>query len=604
MSIMGKSSPATYWTALFFTVCGVFVPGHTARTETLSLESPAYLKDGDVGVGRQFPDFSFTTREGRVLSIVDLLKEKGLVIAMTSTTCPVSKRYADTLAHLHQQLAGKGIALLLVNPFSSEDDHEIDAFLELHHLSAPYVNDRDKSIARALRATSTTEVLLLDPNRTLIYRGAIDDQFGLGYHLEAPRHQFLLDAVDALIAGQKPRVGATEAPGCELDLSTGTVLSAGEVTYHRDVARILQQHCIQCHRPKGIAPFSLESIDEVQDRAKTIRRVVEQGHMPPWFAAPIPVGMENPWANDRSLSLRDKSDLLAWLASSDRPLGDFADAPAPVSFPENWTIPEPDAVLQLPKAFEIKADGTMPYQHAVVETGLTEDKWVEAVEILPTERDVVHHVIVRLLPKGGDLKKLGDAAESFWAAYVPGNGARVFPPGFGRRLPAGAKLVFQIHYTPNGRAVKEQMRIGLVFAKHRPEYESKVVGIDQKRLQIPPFEANHLETRERTAPFDLYVTSFMPHMHVRGKAFKYEVLFADGHAETLLDIPHYDFNWQLSYDLKQPKFIPKGTRVRVSAVFDNSAQNKANPDPSKLVKWGEQTTDEMMIGYMEYFQKP
>ena len=148
------------------------------------------------------------------------------------------------------------------------------------------------------------------------------------------------------------------------------------------------------------------------------------------------------------------------------------------------------------------------------------------------------------------------------------------------------------------------MRIGLVFAKHRPDYESKVVGIDQKRLQIPPFEANHLETRESTAPFDLYVTSFMPHMHVRGKAFKYEVLFADGHAETLLDIPHYDFNWQLSYDLKQPKFIPKGTRVRVSAVFDNSAQNKANPDPSKLVKWGEQTTDEMMIGYMEYFQKP
>jgi hypothetical protein len=148
------------------------------------------------------------------------------------------------------------------------------------------------------------------------------------------------------------------------------------------------------------------------------------------------------------------------------------------------------------------------------------------------------------------------------------------------------------------------MRIGLVFAKQRPAYESTVVGIDQKRLQIPPFEANHRETRERVAPFDLYVTSLMPHMHVRGKAFKYEVLFADGREETLLDIPHYDFNWQLSYDLKQPKFIPKGSRVRVSAVFDNSAENKANPDPSKLVKWGEQTSDEMMIGYMEYFRKP
>lgn len=601
---MKTASPGTIWLALWAVAAGGFLFGSIARSETFSLESPAQLKDGDVGVGRQCPDVSFTTRDGRALSIGGLLKEKGLVIAMTSTTCPVSKRYAGTLARLHRQLADKGIELLLVNPFPSENEREIDAFIATHHLASPYVNDRDKSIARALRAASTTEVLLLDPNRTLVYRGAIDDQFGLGYHLDAPRHQYLLDAVEALIAGQKPRVGATEAPGCELDLPTGAVLGAGDVTYHRDISRILQQHCIQCHRPRGIAPFSLESIDEVQDRAKTIRRVVEQGHMPPWFAAPVPAGVENPWANDRSLSMRDKSDLLTWLASSDRPLGDFADAPAPVSFRETWTIPAPDLVLQLPKAFEIKPDGTMPYQHAVVETGLTEDKWVEAVEILPTERDVVHHVIVQLLPKGGDRKKLGDAAESFWAAYVPGNGARSFPAGFARGLPAGSKLVFQIHYTPNGRAVREQMRIGLVFAKQRPVYESRVVGIEQKRLQIPPFEANHLETRERVAPFDLYVTSFMPHMHVRGKSFKYEWLSEDGRVETLLDIPHYDFNWQLSYDLKQPRFVPKGSRIRVSAVFDNSPQNKANPDPSKLVKWGEQTTDEMMIGYMEYFRKP
>jgi len=591
---MSRSLAALAIAALFFK--GVEVVAQTAVPE-----GPSLVRAGDAGVGRQLPDAEFRTIDGRTLKLSDLLKGRGMVVAMTSTTCPVSKRYADTLSALQKKLSAKQIELLLVNPFPSENSGEIASFIEAHHLAAPYVNDSGLALATALRASSTTEVMLLDSNRTLVYRGAIDDQFGLGYHLSAPRNSYLLDAVDALLAGHLPRIAATEAPGCELDLPGDKGALAGGVTYHRDIARILQQNCIQCHRPKGIAPFSLESIDAVKDRAKTIRRVVEQGHMPPWFAAPILAGAENPWANDRSLSPRDKADLLAWVESADRPVGDFADAPAPLLFSEDWSIPKPDLVLQLPKPFSIPAQGVIPYQWAYLETGLSEDEWVEAVEILPSERDVVHHVIVQLLPKGADAKKAGDGGESFWAAYVPGNGARISPKGFARRLPAGSKLAFQIHYTPNGRPVQEQMRIGLVFAKEPPAFESKVVGIQKRDLAIPPNAANHVETRDQRVPLDLNITSFMPHMHVRGKAFRYEVIYADGRSETLLDIPHYDFNWQLSYDLKQPKFIPKGSHVRVTAVFDNSSENKANPDPSKLVKWGPQTYDEMLIGYLEVF---
>lgn len=580
-----------------------FLLGSSASTaETVLPEGPNRLRAGDVGVGRQVPDFGFTTVDGRALRMTDFLKGRGVVFAMTSTTCPVSKRYAGTLSRLQKHLEGKGVSLVLVNPFSSEDPKGIDSFIKANHLEAPYVNDTDRSVAYTLHASSTTEALLIDPSRTLVYRGAIDDQFGLGYHLDAPRNHYLLDAVDALLAGQQSRVAATEAPGCELELPSDKIGSAGSITYHRDVSRIIQRHCIECHRPKGIAPFSLESIEAVVDRAKTIQRVVEQGHMPPWFAAPVPPGSENPWANDRSLAARDKADLLTWLRSNDRPLGDFAEAPAPLSFPEQWTIPIPDLILQLPSAFEVKAQGTMPYQYAYVETGLTEEKWVEAFEIIPTERDVVHHVIVQIIEKGSDVKKVGDGSGSFWAAYVPGNGVRIFPAGFGRRLPAGAKLAFQIHYAPNGRAVREQMRIGLVFAKKRPSVGIESIGIAKRDLNIPPHAANHIETREQIAPFDFYITSFMPHMHLRGKAFKYEVVFKDGREETLLNIPHYDFNWQLSYDLKQPRLIPKGSRVRVSAVFDNSVENKANPDPSQVVKWGPQTYDEMMIGYLETFR--
>ena len=576
--------------------------GLVGRLAADSFEGPSRIRPSDAGVGRQVPDLAFQTVDGRRLLLGELFKEKGLLIAMHSTTCPVSKRYSGTLTRLQSDLAAKGIGLLLVNPFSSENASEIASFIKEHSITAPYVCDGDQKVAFALRASSTTEVLLLDASRTLVYRGAIDDQFGLGYHLSKPRNQFLMDAVDALLAGHQPRVAATEAPGCELDLPTEGRKAAGNVTYHRDVARILQQNCLACHREGGIAPFALDSPDAVLDRARTIGRVVEQGHMPPWFAAPAPLGGQNPWANDRSLSERDKSDLLDWLRSSDRPLGSVADAPAPVTFASDWTISAPDLVLQLPKPISIKANGVMPYQFVTVDTGLAEEKWVEAVEILPSARDVVHHVLVQELENGASEKKIADGTGGFWAAYVPGNGARIFPQGFARRLRAGTKLVFQIHYTPNGREVHEQMRLGLVFAKQPPDYEMSAVGVSKKDLSIPPGAPNHVEVKERKVPFDMYVSSFMPHMHVRGKAFKYELLHEDGKQETLLDIPHYDFNWQLSYDLKQPRFLPKGSRVRITAVFDNSVENKANPDPTKLVKWGSQTSEEMMIGYMEIFR--
>lgn len=568
---------------------------------------PGLVRAGDAGVGRQVEDLEFSVRDGRRLKLSEAAGRKGLVVAMTSSTCPVSKRYAPTLSRLQGELYEAGLGLLLVNPFSSEKGQDVAAFLRENRLEAPYVGEGGKVLATALRASSTTEVLLLDANRTLVYRGAIDDQHGLGYRREAPRVEYLRDAVAAMLGGARPRVAATEAPGCELDLPAEKRTQSNAVTYYKDIARILQQNCVQCHRDGGIAPFALDEIDSVMDRAKTIRRVVEQGHMPPWFAASAPFGVENPWANDRSLSAADKADLLAWAGSENRPAGDAADAPAPLHYSSQWSIPKPDLVLQIPRAFQIKAQGVMPYQFARIQTSFSEDKWVSAIEIQPTERSVVHHVIVHVENKeeaqefGGKRRKQQDASTSFWAAYVPGNGGRIYPAGFARRLPAGASLVFQIHYSPNGKSVQEQMRIGLVFAKSAPEFEVQAVGLPKRDLNIPPGAANHPETLDWKVPADLSVTSLMPHMHVRGKSFKMEATDADGRYETVLDIPHFDFNWQLSYDFKQPRRFLKGSRIRITGVFDNSEANKSNPDPSKWVKWGLQSFDEMLIGYMEVF---
>lgn len=563
---------------------------------------PEMLKPGEFGIGRMIDDVKFRTLDGKEVSLGFFNDRKALVIVMTSATCPVSKRYLPSVAKLASELKEQGLGLLLVNALGSEKPEDIRSQLAAAGVTAPYVHDIEKKLSLALGARTTTEVFLLDPARTLIYRGALDDQYGINYNLDAPKHAYLRAAVAALLRGEKPAVQATAAPGCELDLPAAADAKATTVTYHRDVARILRQNCVSCHREDGIAPFALDDLDEVKDRAKVIRRVVNEGSMPPWFAAVDKDADKNPWANDCSLSAKDKADLIAWIDSKDRPLGDAADAPAKRRYPAEWSIGKPDLVVQLSKAYDIKADGFMPYANDIVETELKEDRWISAYEILPSERDVVHHVIVRVHEKGSEVRKADEGREGYWAIYVPGNGACVYPEGFARKMPAGAKVSFQIHYTPNGTAKKERLKMGLVFAKQPPSYEVRTAPLANPRLSIPPGAARHVETHSQRVPFDMPIMGFMPHMHTRGAAFKYEVTYADGKTETLLDIPRYDFNWQLRYDYKQPKLIPQGSTMKITAVFDNSAGNKANPDPTKRVRWGSQTVDEMMIGYIEYFR--
>lgn len=585
------------------------LPGEVAeapvmdRSEVEKVTSgPEILKPGEVGIGRMIPDHSFKDLEEVERSLSSLVGENGLIVAMTSATCPVSKRFLPDLIRFAEEFEKEGIPMLLVNAFSSEEESEIREQVGDYEFSVPYLHDRDRALSKILQATTTTEVFLLDAKRTLLYRGALNDQYGIDYSVENPRYEYLRDAVAAHLRGERPEVAATAAPGCEIDLgNSGESGTPVMVTYHRDVSRILQANCVRCHHEEGIAPFALDDYDEVTDRARVIRRVVEEGTMPPWFAAPPEGGGPSPWLNDHSLSEREKKDLIAWLESSEKPKGDPADAPEPLQYSSEWSIGTPDLVVPLSRAYEIKATGFMPYQYDVVETSLTEDRWVSAYEVLPSERDVVHHVIIQVFEKGSTIRERAEGAGGYWAAYVPGNGEHRFPEGFAKKLPAGAKIQFQIHYTPSGKAKKERLKLGLIFADEPPQFEVKTIPLADRILNIPPGAEAHEEGMSRRVSFDLPLTSFMPHMHTRGAAFRYEVTYPDGKEEVLLDIPRYDFNWQLRYDLKKPKWIPKGSTLKVTGVFDNSSNNRANPDPTKRVKWGSQTVDEMLIGYIEYF---
>jgi hypothetical protein len=330
--------------------------------------------------------------------------------------------------------------------------------------------------------------------------------------------------------------------------------------------------------------------------------------MPPWFAAPTPPGEKSRWSNDRSLPPQDKADLLAWLAGG-KPAGDSREGPLSRQFPDEWQIGVPDLIVQIPKPIAVKASGMMPYQEINVDTKLTSDKWVQALEVQPTAREVVHHVLVFMLAPseaGGKTdsradRQSTDGEHGLFASYVPGNAVIQLPDDCAKLLPAGSRLRFQIHYDPNGSATTDQMRLGMVFAKQRPQNVVQVKGIVDKQLSIPPGADNHAEIGMMRLATDMRIMSFMPHMHLRGKAFRYEAVLQSGETQMLLDVPRYDPNWQLTYRLAEPLEFPKGTVIRATGWFDNSRSNPGNPDPAKTVRWGPQIEDEMLIGFIEYY---
>jgi hypothetical protein len=387
------------------------------------------------------------------------------------------------------------------------------------------------------------------------------------------------------------------------------------VTFNKQVLPILEKRCQDCHRPGEAAPMSLLSYQDARPWAKAIRQAVVTKKMPPWFADP----KYGHFSNDRSLSQAEIDTLVAWVDGGAKE-GDSQDAPPPRKFVEGWDIGQPDLVLQMPNAFHVPAKGSVEYQYVIIPTGLTEDKWVMASEVRPTNRAVMHHVITSIRepgskwmadeqpgvvfvpPKGS---RAGQLLEGGLSGYVPGQALP--PPGSPRRatlLKAGSDIVFQLHYTPNGTPVEDQTKIGIVFAKEPPAERLMGGNSAAFRFAIPPGDDNYEVEASSTVPYDCDLFSMMPHAHLRGKSFEYRIVRPDGTSETVLSVPHYDFHWQLTYYLEQPIHLPKGTKIEVTAHYDNSVNNPNNPDATKEIHWGEQTWEEMMMGYYSVIVNP
>ncbi|MDI9410873.1 MAG: redoxin family protein [Bacteroidia bacterium] len=580
------------------------------------LAPPAPVDARAMGIGRYVADSSGDDLAGKKTSWRSGRGERLTVIALTSVTCPLCKKFAPSLARIESAFLDRGVKFVYVNVSGLDSTEAMRKQVADLGFKGLYLNDRDGAIAAALGARTTTEVFVVDAGNTLVYRGPVSDQYGVDFTLDAPRQRLLESALEASIAGKAPGIAALASPGCAIEpkqaSSTSAVAGSPAVTYARDISRIMQNNCVECHRAGGPGPFALDSFEAVSKRASMIRAVTQEGTMPPWFAAPMHgadgATKPSPWSNDRSLTDAEKRAIVAWIESG-KPEGDRAELPAPRTFADGvWRIGTPDAIVQLPKPIAIKADGFMAYQTVVVPTNLAEDRWVKAVQIVPTDPSVVHHVLVFALDEADAQnprvrrRLAAEEAGGYWAAYVPGNDHVIHGPGFARRLPARSSLLFQIHYTPNGTATSDQMKLGMVFANEPPRHVVRTASIADRSIMIPPGAPNHRESAQVRIPADARILAFMPHMHVRGKAYRYELEPADGGGRrTLLNIPAYDFNWQLRYELREPLAVEPGATLHGTAWYDNSAGNPANPDPTKTVRWGPQTVDEMMLGYIEYY---
>jgi peroxiredoxin len=547
-------------------------------------------------IGDPVTEFRLTDYRGDTHSLNDWKGNRILVVVVIGAECPVAELYASTLSDLADDSESRGVAFVAIAPNGRDTPSKLARFATVHGIKFPLLHDVGGEVAARLGATRTPEVIVLDAERKIRYRGRIDDQYAIGTRRAEVRRHDLAAAIEQLLRGQTVSLPETEAVGCPIE-HAAKATAVANVTYCRDIAPILRRRCVECHRPDQIGPFSLTSYRQAAGWAGAIADAVEEGRMPPWHADP----RYGRFANDARLTDRERRLIVEW-AQTGAPEGDAADLPPPSVYPNGWRIPEPDRVVSMPEPFSVPATGIVDYQSFEVDPGFQQDMWVRGAEIRPGNRKVVHHCNVFLKAPGGrnGIDAQGELGSQCLAATTPGAPPMVLPVGMAKRVPAAWRLVFVVHYTPIGTVQTDKTSIGLIFAA--PSAVEKEVATNllvDPDLCIPPHSSDHRVERSRRFERDVLLFSMFPHMHLRGKSFRYEAIYPDGRLEILLDVPRYDFNWQNRYVLAEPRRLPAGTTLRCVAHYDNSKNNPANPDPDATVVAGKQSWEEMFNGYYD-----
>lgn len=536
--------------------------------------------------------FRLPTAQGKMVELTAEPESKATVVCFLGAECPLARLYGPKLNEMQAAYAAQGVQFIGVNSNQQDSLEDVKEYVKRYEISFPMAKDYNNEVADRFHAVRTPEVFVLDQQLTVRYRGRIDNQYLPGISRAETTTHDLKNALDQLLAGKPVEVSETKPNGCFIGRVKQNEVTT-KLTFCKEVAGVLHRHCVECHRTGEIAPFSLTDYDEVRGWADTMLETIEDGRMPPWHASP----KYGHYANARFMPEKDKEILREWVAGG-MPYGDIKDLPELPKFREGWHLPRvPDVVYEMRKRpFVVPKEGVVEYQYFVVDPGFKEDQWVTGAQVLPGNRSVVHHAIVFIRPPdGADFRGIG-----WLTAYVPGQRINMLPPGRARKVPAGSKLVFQMHYTPTGSVAEDISKIGLIFGKDE-EITHEVftlIGIDQE-FEIPPHASDFpVSAKVRRIPPHAELLAIAPHMHLRGKSFR---LFTkqDKKKEILLDVPNYDFNWQHIYELSKPMSLDKVDGLEFTVKFDNSKDNPFNPDPNEYVTWGDQTWEEMAIAFFE-----
>ncbi len=581
----------------------------SAESSVQSAEGPAT----PAVFSRQLPAVGSGTR-----TIHELRGEKATVIIFLSTECPISNGYLTTINRLAADFQSRGVNVVGINPNEGCSLRDMAVHRKEFEITFPVLKDAGAVVADELKATHCPEVLVLDERAEIRYRGRIDDRYTKrgGAAGDVQRHDLMI-ALQEVLDGKMVTMKSTKVTGCPIARPAARQKeSASAVTYSEHVAPLLQAHCENCHRPGGIGPFALQSYEQAALWADDIREFTVNRQMPPW----LPDDEASDFHNRRVMS-DDAIKLIGQWVAAGCAEGDRSKLPAPRQFSNDWAFGTPDLIVQPEEVFDVPADGKDIYRCFVIPTDFDTDKFVQSVEVRPGNSRVVHHVIV-FLDTGKRSQQL-DASDpgpgystsagfpGFLPAgglggWAPGNLPRQLPDGAAKVLPSKAKLVVQVHYHPSGKPERDQTQIGLYFNKTPVTRAVRVLPImpfggPLSGMRIPAND-NHAEVKvSLTLPRDILALTVTPHMHLLGKDMSVIATLPDSSTRTVIKLRRWDFNWQESYQIREPMNLPKGTRLDLVAHFDNSTDNPSNPNrPPKNVRWGENTVDEMCIAFLEF----
>ncbi len=582
-------SAARFLLIALFSLFGLLYPSEAQADE----KAPALAIGKTVPRGAGLRDL-----RGNRRSLHDFTGYRAIVLAFIGADCPISNLFVPDLITWEKTYRAKKVLFLAVYPNEQEDLDLIAGHSSDRDIPFLVLKDAGQKLADTLGVTRVPSVAVLDGDHHLRYRGRINDRYGVASRQAKASREDLLLALDEVLAGKKVSVSETETDGCLLDQGRKRPVRK-DITYSKDIAPLLQKHCQGCHRPEQAAPFALMDYDDAVKHARMIREVTQQRRMPPWHAD----SRHGKFSNERRLTRQEVDTLSDWVAAG-MPKGDDRDLPQPVKYPKRWALGKPDMIVQMPEEFQVPATGTLPYKNWTVDLKFDEDRWVSMAEARPGAAGVVHHIVAYILKDGGSSRPSFNSM-SVLVGWAPGDLGLVCPPDTALRLPKGCKLRIEMHYTPNGTAVKDRSSIGLTFAKKPPRFEMFMNEFANLNIAVPPHDPHYQAQATLRFPADARILSLVPHMHWRGKDYRYEVINPDGTRKTILSVPRWDFNWQSVYRFADPVKMPKGSKLHAVAHWDNSRINLLNPAPEKKVSFGLQSWEEMMVGWVCFvYERP